>query len=287
MIKKILLAALVAMLGSGAALSEDAAPEGPRVLFLNKSAGFEHSVVVPDGDKPSLTTIVLTDIVGKMGGTITATKDASTINAENLKNYDLVIFYTTGDLTEAGTDGTTPMGEDGLTELFDWIKAGGGFMGLHSASDTFHSVGDTPSDYISMVGGEFAFHGAQFFGTLRVVDPKHPAIPHFEDGWKIKDEWYFHTNLNKENMHVLVLLDAGKMREKDERYNTPDYPVVWCSSNGDGRVFYNAMGHREDVWENPAFQTVVEDSINWTIGKGEAMTEPNYTEVVPTELPEK
>jgi hypothetical protein len=283
--KRFIAALIVLAAVPGIAMAQDSdKKDGPNVLYLSKSAGFQHSVVQAKGDIPSLTDTVLTNIVKDMGGTITATKDASLVNAENLKNYDLVIFYTTGDLTEPGFDRTVPMGEDGPEALFDWIKAGGGFVGFHSATDTFHSEGDTPSDYVQMIGGEFAGHGPQFYGTLRVVSPDHPAMANFEDGWKIKDEWYFFKHLNTENMHVLALLDSPEqLREKDERYAGPNYPIVWCSSYGDGRVFYNAMGHREDVWENEAFQATVKDALQWANGHGEAMTDPNYNDVVPKE----
>lgn len=260
--------------------------EATRVLYLNKSAGFQHSVVAhTKGVDTSHSETIMKEITDAMGAELTSTKDASLINAENLKNYDVVIFYTTGDLTEPGTDGTTPMGENGVQELLEWIHAGGGFMGFHCASDTFHRGGDSPeSPYLDMLGGEFAGHGPQFYGTLKVVDPDHPTMAGLPAEYKIKEEWYYFTNLMKDNMHVLALLHPGQISEKDERYNIPDYPAIWCSAAGDGRVYYNAMGHREEVWSDPPFQQAIRNAITWAKGEGETAADPNYADVVPEEM---
>ena len=82
-------------------------------------------------------------------------------------------------------------------------------------------------------------------------------------------------------MHVLAMLDPGDEREKQAQYNIPSYPVVWCKAQGDGRIFYSAMGHREDVWENPTFLKMTSDAIDWAAGKGDANAKPNYDKVVP------
>lgn len=265
------------------ALSLTASAAGPRVLYLSKSAGFQHSVVMLKGDLPSHSDTYLTKIVGGLGGTITCTKDAGLINKDNLANYDVVVFYTTGDLTTPGTDRKPPMAKTGVDELIAWIKAGGGFIGFHCASDTFHPDPQCgpPTPYISLVGGEFAGHGRQFEGILKVVSPGHPLVANLPDGFKIADEWYTFCNLNEKNMHVLALLDPGDERGKQEMYNRPAYPVVWCSTVEKGRVYYNAQGHREDVWENTQFQKAVADAVTWASGKGEAMAEPNFDKVVP------
>ena len=76
-----------------------------RILLLTKSAGFEHSVIKHDESGSSHVERILTPLVKEMGATITCTKDASMINAEALQAYDVVIFYTSGDLLTEGTDG--------------------------------------------------------------------------------------------------------------------------------------------------------------------------------------
>lgn len=261
---------------------------GPRVLYLSKSAGFQHSVVTVHDGKPTHTDKHLTQIVGDIGGTITCTKDASLINKDNLKNYDVVIFYTTGDLTQPGTDNQPPMGPNGQAELIEWLNGGGGYVGFHCASDTFHPSPQCgpPTPYIETVGGEFSGHGRQFEGTLKVVSPGHPTAKNVTDNWKIADEWYVFCNLNKANLHVIALMDPADERGRQEMYNIPAYPVMWCRTVGKGRAYYDAMGHREDVWDNDQWRKVAGDAILWASGKGEANAEPNFDKVVPP-APEK
>jgi len=259
------------------------AADGLRVLYLSKSSGFQHSVVALQDGKPSHSDQVLTQLAQQWGATITCTKDASLINAENLKNYDLVVFYTTGNLTEPGNaDEGAVMGPNGMDELLAWIKQGGGFMGFHAATDTAHETEPgKPTPYIQMVGAEFLSHGAPFKGTLDVVDPDHPTMANFEDGWKVHDEWYLFKNINKEKMHVLALLDPGDRGKEDGKYAIPPYPMVWCMAYGQGRVYFNGMGHFEDVWSDPAFQQTVVDAAEWVTGTGPADAEPNYDATVP------
>ena len=93
-------------------------------------------------------------------------------------------------------------------------------------------------------------------------------------------------NLNTDNIHVIALMDPGEERQAQEMYNVSSYPVIWCSSLGEGRVYYNAMGHREDVWDDPIFQAMVVDAATWALGQGELQAEPNYANVVPSAINE-
>ncbi len=258
-----------------------AADSDLRVLFLSKSSGFQHSAITAQDDGSNHVAKTLKKIAGKQGFDLVTTKDASMINAATLKDFDVVIFYTTGDLTQPGTDGTPPMGPNGVADLHAWVEAGGGFIGYHCASDTFHMPDGSASPYIQMLGAEFLTHGRQFPGKVKVVDKKHPAMKGFTNDWVIRDEWYMFKNMNKDGIHVMALLDPGRQRERQaEKYNVADYPVVWCSAPGDGRVYYNAMGHREDVWDNPDFQTTVWSAIQWASGEGKTKANPNYASKV-------
>lgn len=265
--------------------AEEEAAKPLRVLFLSKSAGFEHSVIKETDGQPSHAAKALAEVAAAMGATLKSTKDASLINTESLKDYDVLIFYTTGDLTETGTDGHPAMAPTGVDDLLAWIHGGGGFVGIHCASDTFHAAPEAPATpYLEMVGGEFLTHGRQFKGTLKVTDPEHPTMAAIEDGWTLLEEWYIFRNLNKEKMRVLALLDPSAEAKRDERYNVPPYPMIWCREYGNGRVFFNGMGHREDVWDHAAFRQHLADAIRWAGGEGETRAEPNYAEVVPPNI---
>lgn len=261
--------------------------QAQNILLLTKSQGFQHDMVKRDGDKPSVVEKVISDLASANGVSVTATKDASLINAENLKKYDLVMFYTTGDLTKP-TEGRDepPMGPNGLQELTQWIENGGGFMGFHAATDTFGTPeGQPATPYTQFIGGTFAGHGKQFEGTVVVVDPGHPAMESLPKEWKINEEWYMFRNLDTEHMHVLALLDPGAERKNQEKYNIPAYPIIWCKTLGKGRIYYNGLGHNEATWNDPIFKASIVDASRWALGDTAGEADPNYDKVVPKEIP--
>ncbi len=230
-----------------------AAEAQPDVLLLTKSSGYEHDVVKESGG-PSVVEQKVATAVAALGGTLTATKDASSINAANLLNFDVVIFYTSGDLTTSGTDGETPMSSGGVDELNAWIMAGGGFIAFHSAADTFHN----DQDYIDMVGAEFDYHGSQFTNTLTVVAPAHPVVARVPTNWTFTEEYYVFKNVAPSGRTPLIVIDP------QPNYSLSPYPLVWTNDFGAGRVLYNQLAHNESTWDDPDFQNMLEDSISWT-----------------------
>jgi hypothetical protein len=110
-----------------------------RVLYFTKSAGFEHSVVHRTEGRPSYSEAILTQLAPRHDLRVTCTKDGSLITSAYLADFDVIMFYTTGDLLSEGLDGQAPMTAAGKQALLDAVAGGKGFVGLHSASDTFHT----------------------------------------------------------------------------------------------------------------------------------------------------
>lgn len=278
-----LFAALVVM-ALGPAVSAHAEDPIANALFLSKSASFQHGVITERDGEPSLVEGVLREVLAEENILLDSTKDASRINAEDLAGYDLVIFYTQGDLTQEGLDKHPAMPENGVAILLDWIANGGGFIGIHSASDTLRPMrpDDPNTPFIEALGGAFRAHGRQFVGTVRAADPDHPAMEGIPESFRLHDEWYLFSHVDREDMHVLALLDPGDEREKQKMYDLPQYPVAWCKDIGDGRLYYNAMGHRPDVWENKTFLRMIANAAHWALGQTELDAAPNYRETVET-----
>ena len=168
-----------------------------------------------------------------------------------LKKYDAVIF--------ANTTGDLPLPDK--QAFLDWIKSGKGFVGMHSATDTFR--GHTPLDpYVEMIGGEFKTHGAQVEVSAINQDPACPACRHLPANWVVYDEIYLFNGFDRAKVHGLLTLD------KHPNNQTPgDYPIAWIKEYGKGRVFYTSLGHREDIWDP-----------NWKDGKGERKNSPAIAE---------
>jgi type 1 glutamine amidotransferase len=253
------------------------AADTKRILFFTKSSGFEHDVINRNGNDLSLAERGLAELGMKHGFEVAATKDGRVFDGD-LSAYSAVCFFTTGDLMEPGTDRAPPMSPRGKAALLAAIREGKGFLGLHCASDTFHSKGDEPDPYIAMLGGEFMSHGRQQEASVRVVDAAFPGLESSSQGFKIFEEWYSLKNFAKD-LHVLMAIETQGMQ--DSEYARPPYPLAWTRAEGKGRVYYNAMGHREDVWTSTRFQDMLAGALEWSTGRTQIGAAANILEVTP------
>jgi len=280
-----------------AALQAAAAPRR-RLLCFTKSSGWEHSVVKRGaGGAPSLVERTLTAMGAREGFDVVCTKDGGVFTTAGLRGYDALFFYTTGDLATPGTDREPPMPPGGKQALLDAVRSGTGFVGVHSASDTFHTQPD-PDDrsrryanygaavdpYLAMLGGEFILHGDQQAAPVRTVDPAFPGAGGFRDGAPRMGEWYSLKDFAPD-LHVVQVLETAGMTGAP--YDRGPYPVTWARRHGRGRVFYSALGHREDEWADPAFLSLVLGATRWAFGDAAATLTPNLAAAAPrhAELP--
>lgn len=252
--------------------------ENKKVLMFTKSAGFQHSVVKRDGDELGQAEKTVIELGKKHGFDVTATKDGSQINPENLKKYDAVYFFTQGEIDKEGLDKNPPVAEEHKHAILEYVKNGGGFVGTHcGGADTWHEfVEGNKKPFLEMVGGEFIVHGIQQKSRVDVIDPDFPALKGWPKSLTIIDEWYAYKGFH-DNMRVLMMLETDGM--VGQMYKRPPYPITWCSNYGKGRVFYTGLGHREDVWENPLYQSLVANGILWAAGALPGDATPNIKEL--------
>ncbi len=265
-----------------------------KLLFFTKSSGFEHSVISWKSGKPSFAEKIFLELGTKHPWEFEFSKDGSKFSKDYLAGFDAVIFYTTGDLTTAGTDDQPPMSPEGKQALFDYVKSGKGFIGLHSASDTFHTAneakkgpdrytnhGQGADAYVRFLGGEFIIHGAQQVATNKVIDKAFPGFADVGESFAFNEEWYALKDFSSD-IHVLTVIDAPAM--KGDPYQRPAYPTTWARAEGKGRVFYTAMGHRDDIWTNPVFQNILTGAIRWTTRDVDAEIPPNLKTAAPNAM---
>lgn len=272
-----------------------AAPQEKKkqILFFTKSAGFEHSAIKPAKDGgPSHAEKILGELAKKNHWEVTHTKDGGVFTKENLAKFDAFFFYTTGVLTTPGTDKNPPMSAEGKAAFLDAIKAGKGFVGTHSAADTFHpteprgdrfqAFGEKNDPYLLMIGGEFIRHGAQQKTRMICTDPKFPGAAVAGEGFDMLEEWYSFKDY-RDDIHVILVSETKDMKKAgaDSVYNRPPYPATWARKQGEGRVFYTSMGHREDVWTNATFQSMLEGGLKWALKEVEADVTPNVETAAP------
>ncbi|MBV9879064.1 MAG: ThuA domain-containing protein [Gemmatirosa sp.] len=282
-------ALLGAPLGSAAA----ARPPRRRLLCFTKSSGFEHSVIKRGADgSPSLVERVLTEMGTQHGFDVTCTKDGTVFASDRIKDVDAFFFFTSGYLTDVGTDKQPAMTDAGKQALLGAIRGGKGFVGFHSASDSFHTLPD-PTDrsnryvahgaatdpYLKMLGGEFILHGQQQKARMRVVDSHFPGMEGYgAETVERMGEWYSLKDFTPD-LHVLSVVDTDGMTGAP--YQRGPYPVTWARREGRGRVFFSALGHREEEWQETAMPTMVLGALRWAFGDVKADVAPNLSQAAP------
>ena len=241
----------IALLGSATAirpLGARAARPLERILYFTHSAGYRHDVI-------PLSKAILTQLGSNSGVfEVTATEDTSEFSTENLKRYAAVMFYTTGELPMSGAQ---------KTALFNFVRSGRGFLGVHSATDTFY----TWPDYLDLIGGYFNGHPWHQAVTIEVVDPGDPVVAFLGNFLQFEDEIYQISDFDYRRSHVLLRLDPssvdlGKTGVHQRFYG---WPLAWKRFYGQGRVFYTALGHEASVWQDRRYQRMLTNAILWSM----------------------
>jgi uncharacterized protein len=240
----------IALVGSAAAIQPlgaraDRPPE--RILYFTYSAGYRHDAI-------PLSKAILTQL-GRNSGAfeVTATEDTSEFSTENLERYAAVMFYTTGEL---------PMSGGQKAALLNFVRSGRGFLGVHSATDTFHAW----PDYLDLIGGYFNGHPWHQGVTIEVADAADPVVAFLGNSLQLKDEIYQISDFDYRGSRVLLRLDQssvdlGRTGVHQRFYG---WPLAWKRSFGEGRVFYTALGHEASVWQDPRYQRLLTNAVLWS-----------------------
>lgn len=216
------------------------------MLYLTHSAGYRHEVL-------PLSAQVLKELGERSGGfEVEATEDVSRLGREALKGYAAVVFYTTGEL---------PLSSEQKAALLDYVRAGGGFVGVHSATDTFYEW----PEYGEMIGGYFDGHPWHQRVRIKVEDRRHPSTRHLGASFALTDEIYQFKNFSRSRVRVLLSLDANSvdLGKQDVRRADRDFALAWRRDYGRGRVFYTALGHRAEVWRDARFRRHLAGGLRW------------------------
>jgi len=258
-------------------LADDAAitmPKATRILFLTQSFGFKHSAVTRKPEQLSTAERAVVDwgISSNLFRADCSQDSAKDLTKENLQNYDIVMFYTTGDRK------SWPLDDAAFDYLLnDWLKQKGhGFVGVHSATDTLKDY----KPYYEMIGGSFDDHPwtSNSDVTIVVHDPQHPICKPWGNEFTIKDEIYQFKNWQPENVRVLMSLDIGRSvfnKQIKDRIKHDHVPIAWCRQYGDGKVFHMSLGHNESTWADPRFRDSMLGGIKWVLGLAPGDATPN------------
>jgi uncharacterized protein len=255
---RVLLAAVLMLVACGSSMtstSPTGAPSpGPapskRLLVVTHTAGFRHSSIAV-----AETTLANVGTANNLYVTEFCRTEAEVrarLTPAGLASIDAVFFANT----------TGNLGIPDMPAFLGWIAAGHGFLGAHSASDTYHESGE----FIAMLGGEFVEHGAIAEADINVDDPSDPAVAHLAPRFRITDELYRFTWNSRSSVHALLSMDRVPPDGVGQAGASADLLMAWRRPHGSGRVFYTALGHREEVWLDARFQQHLLGALRWALG---------------------
>ena len=208
-----------------------------RVLMLTATAGFRHDAIA-----------TAREVMSASGFSVTPTEDLSRFSAAALSDIDVIMF--------ALTSGELPFTAAQRTALIDAVNGGKGFVGIHSATDTLYEF----PDYGRLVGAYFKEHPWTQQARVLVEDASHPATG-IRDAFTLEEEFYTFRENPRGRVQVLLRLDAASVN------TTGDYPLAWAHSFGNGRAYYNALGHFPATWRDTRFQNQLAAAIRWVANK--------------------
>jgi uncharacterized protein len=219
-----------------------------RILYFTRSAGYRHDVI------PASREVLIELGAMPPGFEVTASEDVAAFTANNLARYGAVMFFTTGEL---------PMSDAQKAALMAFVTGGGGFIGVHSATDTFYEW----PDYGRLVGGYFDEHPWHEKVRIEVADRSDPLVAFLGASIELDDEIYQIRGFDPARSHVLLRLDPTSvdLTRPDVHRHPYGWPLAWTHRHGSGRVFYTALGHEEGVWRDVRFGTLMRNAVRWAI----------------------
>lgn len=226
-----------------------------RVLIYSRTNGYRHASI-PAG-------VEAVRELGAAGGfTVDATEDPAAFTGADLAGYRVVVFLNTiGPVLEPA----------GRAALESFVRAGGGFVGVHAASATEY---DWPF-YGELVGAYFDRHPPVQPGTIRVADREHPATAALPATWRRIDEWYdFHTDPRTraadgspggagDRVRMLLTVDESSYAGGGMG---SDHPIAWCREFAGGRSFYTALGHTVEAYAEEGMRAHLAGGIRYAAG---------------------
>lgn len=215
----------------------------PKVLVFSKTEGFRHGNI----EEAVKAVVALGE---RKGFQVKTSEDSDEFTEENLQQYSAIVFLnTTGDILNTHQE----------VAFERYIQAGGGFVGIHSATDTEYDW----KWYGKLVGAYFKSHPKiQEADMIIHPDPKFPLLDSFPNLWTRTDEWY---NFRKAPDHVNVIVSIDESSYEGGS-NGDHHPMTWYHEFDGGRAFYMEMGHTEEAFHEPLFLDLLYAGIEYAIG---------------------
>ncbi|WP_426499134.1 ThuA domain-containing protein [Streptomyces sp. D54] len=216
---------------------------------------------VTNSDHPSIPAGI--EAVRKLGAEhdfeVEATADSSVFNDADLGRFQAIVFNNTNSTPETGD----LLNAEERAALQRYIRAGGGWVGLHSASASERDW----EWYEGLVGAIFDKHPTPQTGRVKVLDHAHPSTRHLPDLWERQEEWYNWRTNPTSKVHTLAQI---KVRDGiDGLDEGVDHPFSWCQNYDGGRSWFTAGGHDKASFQEEGFVKHLLGGIQWAAGAAE------------------
>jgi len=225
----------------------------PRVLVYQRNGkGFVH-------DNLAASAAAIRELGARSGFGVEVSSNAAVFTDESLKRFQAILF--------ANSNNEAFEKDEQRAAFQRFIRAGGGFMGLHSSTGS-----ERQWDWFQqMQGAKFLRHSPMQAFTARVVDRAHPATAQLGRTWTRTDECYFFTNLNQ-RLRVLLAVETNSLRDPQlgrmpAQRASGMYPLAWCQEFEGGRQFYTSLGHKIEHYADPVFRQHLLGGIRWVLGE--------------------
>jgi cytochrome c len=211
------------------------------ILIFSKTEGFRHTSIEPGIE-------AIKNLGLQNNFSVKTTEDSRLFNHDSLLQFDAVLFLsTTGDV----------LNHIQQAEFERYIQSGGGYVGIHAATDTEY---DWPW-YNGLVGAYFNGHPRIQEAVLEINDYDHQSTKNLPREWKRTDEWYNFKDINPD-IKVLIDIDEGSY---EGGTNGEDHPISWYHQYDGGKSFYTAMGHKDESFQDPEFLNHLQGGIEYAM----------------------
>lgn len=246
--------------------AQETSDDEARILVFTRTASFRH-LSIPNA------VAAFQSLGEEHGFEVEHTEDHAIFNDADLARFDAVAFVlTTGNVVPRA-------GEEAFER---YIRGGGGYIGVHSASDTEYEwefYGEL------LAGAYFLSHPVQQPGVIVRESADHPSTAHLPERWTIPfEEFYSFTANPRPRSRVLLSIDESTYQQDPNTSHIPrepalpegesgvmgDHPMSWCHDVGEGRSWYTALGHEGYLYELPDFRRHLLGGIMTTAGVEEA-----------------
>lgn len=190
---------------------------------------------------------------------VVSTDDAGIFNARDLFKFHVVIFN-----NNCGNTGRILNKQRQLT-FQNYIRRGGGFMGIHCAGAIFNEGGSYQLWYEKLVGTKLTNHSKVQKATILVENSGHYIAQHIVENWEVNDEWHAFSYNPRANVNVLLSVDESTYKGTPKMDG--DHPVAWYHFYDGGRSFFTTLGHTESTYKDNRYIAMIKNAIVWAAGK--------------------